>query len=210
MTNLRLVRLLLWSVVVIVGCFGLTLATGWYQVERAPRTVSIDTSVPPFGGRFSLVNQHGVRVTEQTFRGKASAYFFGFTHCPDVCPTTLTEMSRRLQTLGADADRLNVVFVSVDPDRDTPDVLKSYLESFDPRIIALTGTSAEIAAAAKTFNISHSKVVTGDTYTVNHTASVILHNASGQFVSLIDFHEQEDSAIAKMRRALALDHGRAP
>jgi protein SCO1/2 len=120
-----------------------------------------------------------------------------------VCPTTLFEMSQHLKDLGPDADRLNVVFVTVDPERDTPDLLKTYLESFDPRIVALTGTPEEMAAAATAYHVSYRKVPTeGGSYTMDHTASVILTDANGGFLSLIDYHEDEATTLAKLRRAL--------
>jgi protein SCO1/2 len=120
-----------------------------------------------------------------------------------VCPTTLFEMSQHLKDLGPDADRLNVVFVTVDPERDTPELLKTYRESFDPRIVALTGTPEEMAAAAKAFRISYRKVPTeGGDYTMEHTASVIVTDAGGGFVSLIDYHEDDSTALLKLRRAI--------
>ncbi len=183
---------------------GTGIAVGWFRTEwlgqRPPVTT---TGVPAVGGPFSLVNHRGERVTQETFKGKPTAYFFGFTHCPEVCPTTLFEMSQHLKDLGPDADRLNVVFVTVDPERDTPELLKTYRESFDPRIVALTGTPEEMAAAAKAFRISYRKVPTeGGDYTMEHTASVIVTDAGGGFVSLIDYHEDDSTALLKLRRAI--------
>jgi protein SCO1/2 len=202
----RIIRWTAWSLVAVL-LFGVgAIALGWLQVEKfgLGRTQSVITSsgVPAIGGPFSLVNHRGERVTQDTFRGKPTVYFFGFTHCPEVCPTTLFEMTQRLNELGPDADRLNVVFMTVDPERDTPDLLKTYLESFDPRIVALTGTPDEVAATAKAFRISYKKVPTGDGYTMDHTSSVIVQDADGQLITLIDYHEEASSALAKLRRAL--------
>jgi protein SCO1/2 len=196
-----------WSATAILGLILLLAAgigIGWLRTEwrGAPPDAVVPAGRPEIGGPFSLVNQHGERVTEATFRGKATAYFFGFTHCPDVCPTTLFDMSLRLQELGPVADRLNVVFVSVDPERDRPDLLKTYLESFDPRIVGLTGTPEEVAAMAKAFRISCRKVPVGGGYTMDHTASVVVVDAAGEFVTLIDYHEDAAAALAKLRRAL--------
>jgi protein SCO1/2 len=139
----------------------------------------------------------------QNLKGKPTAYFFGFTHCPEVCPTTLFEMTQHLKQLGPNADRLNVVFVSVDPERDTPELLKTYLKSFDPRIVALTGTPEDLAAAAKAFRIAYRKVPTeGGNYTMDHTSSVIVTDAEGELDSLIDYHEDDATAFAKLRRAI--------
>lgn len=150
------VRILRWAagalVVVLLLQMGV-LALHWYRGERLfpgrSEPVVTTTGVPAVGGPFSLVNHRGERVTQDTFKGKPTVYFFGFTHCPEVCPTTLFEMSQHLKELGPDADRLNVVFVTVDPEWDTPELLKTYLESFDPRIVAFTGTPEEMAVAAK-------------------------------------------------------------
>ncbi|MEE1657592.1 SCO family protein [Microvirga sp. CF3062] len=132
-----------------------------------------------------------------------TAYFFGFTHCPEVCPTTLFGMSQHLKELGPEADRLNVVFVTADAERDTLELLKAtYLESFDPRIVALTGTPEEMAAA-KAVRISYRKVPSeGGGYTMEHTASVVMTDAGGELVSLIDYHEDAATALSKLRRAI--------
>ncbi|MCG7392918.1 SCO family protein [Microvirga sp. ACRRW] len=207
MSALKIIRWAAWALVV-VALFGFgAIALGWIQVEKLGRgnrqPVVTTSGVPAIGGPFSLVNHHGERVSQDTFKGKPTAYFFGFTHCPEVCPTTLFEMTQHLKTLGPDAERLNVVFVTVDPERDTPDLLKTYLESFDPRIVALTGTPEEVASAAKAFRISYRKVPTeGDNYTMDHSSSVIVTDANGELLSLIDYHEDEASALAKLRRAI--------
>ncbi len=201
---LRIIRWVAWALVAVAIFVGTGIAVGWFRTEwlgqRPPVTT---TGVPAVGGPFSLVNHRGERVTQETFKGKPTAYFFGFTHCPEVCPTTLFQMTQHLKDLGPDADRLNVVFVTVDPERDTPELLKTYRESFDPRIVALTGTPEEMAAAAKAFRISYRKVPTeGGDYTMEHTASVIVTDAGGGFVSLIDYHEDDSTALLKLRRAI--------
>ncbi len=201
---LRIVRSAAWVLVAVAIFVATGIAVGWLRTEWLGQSPPVTTTgVPTVGGPFSLVNHRGERVTQDSFKGKPTAYFFGFTHCPEVCPTTLFETSQHLKDLGPDADRLNVVFVTVDPERDTPDLLKSYLESFDPRIVALTGTAEEVAAAAKAYHVSYRKVPTeGGNYTMDHTASVILTDANGGFLSLIDYHEDEATTLAKLRRAL--------
>ncbi|WP_046862918.1 SCO family protein [Microvirga massiliensis] len=209
MSFLKIIRWTAWTLVA-VALFGVTgVILGWLQVEKfgAGRNTPVpvvSSGVPTIGGPFSLVNHRGERVTQDTFKGKATAYFFGFTHCPDVCPTTLFEMTRHLEQLGPDADRLNVVFVTVDPERDTPELLRTYLESFDPRIVGLTGTPEEVAAMAKEFRVSYRKVPTENgEYTMDHTASVVVTDAQGAFVTLIDSHEDATMALTKLKRALA-------
>jgi protein SCO1 len=206
MLLLQIIRWAAW-VLVAVAIFVVTgIAVGWLRTEwlgRSPPAVVTTTDVPTIGGPFSLVNHRGERVTQDTFKGKPTAYFFGFTHCPEVCPTTLFEMSQHLKDLGPDADHLNVIFVTVDPERDTPELLKTYLESFDPCIIALTGTPEEVTTAAKAFHVSYRKVPTEDgNYTMDHTASVIVTDVNGGLLSLIDYHEDEATTLAKLRRAL--------
>ncbi|MDQ0473079.1 SCO family protein [Labrys wisconsinensis] len=169
---------------------------GWFASSGPALTSSI-------GGPFTLVDQNGRAVTEKTFLGKPTAYFFGYTHCPDACPTTLMDMTDRLNALGPDGDKFNVVFISVDPERDTSALLKLYLESFDPRITAATGTPEAIASVIKAFHVYVRKVGEGDGYTFDHSTAVYLMNAKGDLVTLIDYQEARDAAIAKMRRALA-------
>jgi protein SCO1/2 len=204
MLVLRIIRWTAWALVAVAIFVGTGIAVGWYRTEWLGRSPPVTTTgAPAVGGSFSLVTHRGERVTQDTFKGRPTAYFFGFTHCPEVCPTALFEMSQHLKDLGPDADRLNVVFVTVDPERDTPELLKTYLESFDPRIVALTGTPEEMATAAKAFRIAYRKVPTeGGNYTMEHSASVIVTDAEGELVSLIDYHEDDATALAKLRRAI--------
>ena len=159
--------------------------------------------VAGIGGPFSLVDQHGKPVTERDYLGKPTLLFFGFTHCPDVCPTTLFELTTRLKDLGPEADRLNVVFVSVDPQRDTPEQLALYLSSFDPHITGLSGSEDNVAAAMKAYRVFARKVPLKDgDYTMDHTASVYMLNKKGEFVGLMNYQEPEATARAKIKRLL--------
>lgn len=183
----------------VVGALIAVAAVGYVKfnwfAEAPVRTSAI-------GGPFTLTDQNGRTVTDKTFLGKPTAYFFGYTHCPDACPTTLMDMTDRLKALGADADKFNVVFISIDPERDTPALLKTYLESFDPRITAATGTPEQVATVTKEFRVYFKKVGEGDSYTFDHSTAVYLMNAQGDLVTLIDYQEAQDSALAKMRRTL--------
>ncbi len=151
---------------------------------------------------FRLTDQNGVVVTEKALLGRPAALFFGFTYCPDVCPTTLTSMTALLARLGPDADRLGVFFVTVDPERDTEPEMKKYLSSFDRRIRGLTGTADQIAAIAKPLGVYYARSGTGDSYTMDHTASVFLLDASGDMRSTIAYGENADAAEAKLRAVL--------
>jgi protein SCO1 len=156
------------------------------------------------GVPFELTDHNGKRFASSALAGRPYAIFFGFTHCPDVCPTTLMEMSGNLQALGADADRLTIVFVTVDPERDTPDQLKQYLAAFDPRIIGLTGSGEEIAAAAKGWNAFYNKVPEDDgSYTIAHSAYVYLMDAENRLAGTLGFQESEAEQLAKLRALLA-------
>ena len=114
--------------------------------------------VAAIGGPFSLTDQNGRTVTDQDLKGRPFLVFFGFTHCPDICPTTMFEISEIMQKLGPDGDRVRALFITVDPERDTPAALKDYVSSFDPRIIALTGDEAAIAAVAKAYRAIYKRV----------------------------------------------------
>ncbi|MDU6138020.1 MAG: SCO family protein [Bradyrhizobium sp.] len=153
------------------------------------------------GGPFHLEDQQGISVTEAALKGRPTILFFGFTHCPDICPTTLFEISEMLRALGPDADRLNTWFVSVDPERDTRAVMAEYLTGFDPHIRGLTGTPDELKSLLQGYKVYARKVplAAGD-YTVDHTASVYLMNRESTFVSSFNLKRPLQAAVADLRR----------
>lgn len=153
-------------------------------------------------GAFDLASAAGGRLTSKELLGKPFAIFFGFTYCPDICPTTLLDLSTVIKDLGPDADRMRFLFVSIDPLRDTPEQLRKYLSSFDPRIIGLTGTETEIAAVAKAYRAYYAKVPTSDGYTMNHSTITYLMDANGQLADLINYQEDQGKQVAKLRRLL--------
>jgi protein SCO1 len=159
----------------------------------------------PMGGPFTLVDDTGAPVTEKTIAGKPYVMYFGYTFCPDVCPTTLLDLSRWIEKLGTDADRLNYVFVTIDPERDTIQSMHAYLSSFDKRIRGYTGTLAEIAQIAKEYRVYYQKVPTEDGgYTMDHTAVLYLMGPNGKLVTVIPYQEDDTSAIAKLKNLAAL------
>jgi protein SCO1/2 len=171
----------------------------------APHKESQLPAMAGIGGPFTLVDHHGKSVTDRDYIGKPTLIFFGFTNCPDVCPTTLFELTTRLKELGPDADRLNVVFVTVDPERDTPQQLALYLSSFDARITGLSGTSENISAAMAGYRVFARKVpLDGGGYTMDHTATIYFMNSKGQFTGLMNYQEPEATARAKLRRLIDL------
>lgn len=179
-------------------------AAGAAFLAFGPRLVPANAGEAVYAKPFSLVNQDGAPVTQADFLGKPSAWFYGFTHCPDVCPTALAEMSAILEALGPDADKLQVVFVSVDPERDTPEIMKNYVEYFDPRIAGLTGDLAQVATMAKDRYIFFEKVpMEGGDYQMEHQASIQLVDADGRFFGTLATEEGFDVRLAKVRRLVA-------
>lgn len=156
----------------------------------------------PFGASFALTDQKGAPITQAAFRdGHPSAVFFGFTHCPEVCPTTLYELSGWLKTLGDEGKNINAYFVSIDPERDTPEIMNTYISNFSDRIIGISGDPEKVYAMAKSFSIYWKKVDTSDgDYTMDHTASVLLLNGKGEFSGTIAYGENADTAMAKLKR----------
>ena len=179
--------------VVFVAVF-LVLGRGSTQLASAPDAI---------GGQFQLIDQNGRTVTDQDMKGRPFLVFFGFTHCPDVCPTTLFEVSEVLRKLGADADRVGALFVTVDPERDTPDMMKDYLASFDPRLRGLTGDPAAIAAALKNYRVYSKKIMLdGGDYTMDHSAIVYLMDKEGRFVAPFSLKRRPEDAAADLKKYL--------
>lgn len=156
------------------------------------------------GGSFELTDQTGKLFSSAALAGRPYAIFFGFTHCPDICPTTLIEMSNHLTALGADADKLSVVFVSVDYERDTPDTLRAYMASFDARIIGLTGSEPQIAQAAQGWNVHYDRFTESNgSITIVHSAHVYLMDADNRLAATLNFQEPEAEQFAKLKKLLA-------
>lgn len=152
----------------------------------------------------ALTDQSGAPFRAARLAGRPYTLFFGFTHCPDICPTTLLQMSSLLQKLGADADRLAILFVTVDPERDTAEALKSYLTSFDPRIIALTGTPAQIKSVAAAWKAVYDRIdEDNNNYTIAHSAHVYLMDRSSHQRGTLNFQEDEASQLRKLEDLIA-------
>jgi protein SCO1/2 len=194
-TYFRVIRRTAWFLIAVLAAF---LAVTWYQ----SRHTEVSAEPKPYATPFELVDQNGKTVTEKDFLGKSSAWFYGFTHCPDVCPTALAEMAQVLKDLGPDADKLTVVFVSVDPARDKPAILKEYAAYFDPRIVALTGTEQQLQSMTKARHVFYKKLGEGDSYDMEHTAGVQLATADGRFFGTLDSHEPPEIRLRKVRRLI--------
>jgi protein SCO1/2 len=179
----------------LLGVIGLGLAA---FVVFGPERSAVGATV---GGPFTLVDQNGAAVTEKVLAGKPSLIFFGFTHCPDVCPTTLYEMTQLYAALGADADKVQSFFITVDPERDTPQQLKAYLASFDPHIVGLTGERSALDPVLKAYRVYSKKVPTGgDDYTMDHTALVYLMDKKGQFVGAFNLQRPPAESVQDLAR----------
>ncbi|MGQ0567243.1 MAG: SCO family protein [Gemmobacter sp.] len=178
------------------------LGLGAWQTRGRLRT-DVVLPLPVSEMNWKLTDHLGEPVSPSDWMGRPIMVFFGFTWCPDVCPTTLSDIALWLEELGPDADRLVVALISVDPDRDTPGVLADYVANFDPRIIGLTGSADQIAQAAADFRVTYRRVIRDDgEYTMDHTAGVYLFRPDGRFASIIDFHEDRRFAVPKIRRTL--------
>jgi protein SCO1 len=193
------IRIAAWVAIAVVLA-----AAGAAYVLR-PSLGTLPGSMPlsaQIGGPFELTTHDGRRLSSAELKGTPFALFFGFTHCPDVCPTTMLELSNVIKQLGPDADRMRFFFVSVDPERDTPEHLKVYLSNFDPRIAGLVGTPAEIAAVAKAYRAFYEKVATKDGFTYNHTALVYLMGRDGRLAGTVNYQEPQDVQLKKLRRLI--------
>jgi protein SCO1 len=189
----------------VLGAFvaGLIICFGVVVLVTGQAGAPIRAQAAAIGGPFHLVDQDGRPVSDQDFRGKPLLVFFGYTHCPDVCPTTLFDVSEVLRRLGPDADRAAALFITVDPQRDTPATLKDYLSSFDPHLRGVTGSPDAIAAAAKAYRVYYKKVPTeGDDYTMDHTAVVYLMDKDGHFVAPFSLRRTPEAAADDLRRYL--------
>lgn len=203
---LRRIRYALWGAVGIAGFLAMAIMLGWWTVDGPGAEITRNTapaSITEIGGAFTMTDQRGRTITDQDIRGKPTMMFFGFTSCPDICPTTLSDMTGWLEELGPAADGLNAVFVSVDPERDTVEQMARYLSLFDPRILGLTGTPAQLEQMARNYRFYYRRVpLDGGGYTMDHTAMVYLLDRAGRFASTIDYHENRQTALPKLRRLI--------
>ena len=164
----------------------------------------VQSGATKIGGPFTLVDDTGVQVSEADLKGKSTVMYFGYTFCPEVCPTTLTDLVQWMQMIGRDADRLNYVFVTVDPERDTPKVMHDYVSAFDPRIRGLTGTSEQIAKVTKEYGVYYKRIPTSDGgYVMDHSAVLYMMDPNVRFVGVIPYQEDTAKAVAKLKKLAA-------
>jgi protein SCO1/2 len=174
--------------------------------DGGPKFKSTDITGAPYGKALELADSEGRARHLEDFRGKTLVLFFGFTRCPDICPTTLAEIAGAVKTLGADADRVQMLFVTLDPERDTGQSLREYVRAFDSRIVALRGDAAATQQVAKDFKIYYEKRKQGDTYTIDHSAQAYVLDAQGRLRLLVR-HDRIGQDLAPDLRALLREAG---
>lgn len=197
---MRQVRFLVWALVA-VALLGIAIFV--LTTPRAQQPPQQSVTSASFGGPFTLVGSDGQPFGTEQLKGKPYALFFGFTHCPDTCPTTLARLVKLRREAGGDA-AFNIVFVSVDPDRDKPKDMGAYAKAFGAPIIGLTGSPEQIHKVEKQYGIYAQKVPTGDgDYTMDHTATVLLFDRHGDFIATLAPDEQDKVALEKLKRMTA-------
>jgi protein SCO1/2 len=179
--------------------FGVTALAGC--APHVPKFIGIDLAGAPYGGNFHLNGSDGHPHAMTDFKGKYVMLFFGFTQCPDVCPTTLARAVEIQKKLGPDGGKVQVIFITIDPERDTPDLLGWYMRAFDPGFLGLTGDAAQIAQAARDFKVFYKKVPSGNSYTMDHTAITYILDTKGH-IRLAFRHEQSADECALDLRTL--------
>lgn len=197
---MKTVRIILWAAVLVMAG-----VLGWLTLEVTRTKDQIAEG--PFGVPFQLVAQDGKPITEAAFQQKPTAVFFGFTHCPEVCPTTLFELNGWLHKVDPNGTKLNAYFVTVDPERDSPEILGRYVSNVTDRVIGISGPADKVAEMVKGFRVYARKVPVDDKnpngdYTMDHTASVFLLNKGGRFVGTISYGEATETAEKKLQNLI--------
>ncbi len=187
--------------VVIVAAFAGSLVVGLLLLLWALGGLKDVAAPAAIGGPFQLTDGNGQTVTEKSLQGRPTLIFFGFTRCPDVCPTALFEISEVLRAMGKDADRVNAFFISVDPERDTPEAMKDYVSSFDPHLKGLIGNPDQVAKVISAYRVYARKVPLKDgDYTMDHTALTYLMDRDGRFVKPFNLKRTPEEAAADLKR----------
>ena len=186
---------------VLVIAAGVLLA---FALRETPRGAAGTALASAIGGQFQLTDQNGKPFSDANLKGKWHLIFFGYTHCPDACPTALNEMSIALDRLGIKRDEVGVVFITVDPERDTPDVLKSYVQSFDAPIVALTGSPEAVAQAAKAYRVFYAKHPRADgDYDMDHSAVIYVMNPEGRFTATFTPDSSADAIVQRLQKLIS-------
>jgi protein SCO1 len=186
---------------VLVVAAGVLLALALRETPRGAAGTALASAI---GGPFQLIDQNGKPFSDADLKGKWHLIFFGYTHCPDACPTALNEMSLALDRLGMKRDEVGVVFITVDPERDTPDALKSYIQSFDAPIVALTGSPEAVAQAAKAYRVFYAKHPRPDgDYDMDHSAVIYVMNPEGRFTATFTPDSSADAIVQRLQKLIS-------
>ena len=186
---------------VLVIAAGVLLALALRETPRGAAGTALASAI---GGQFQLIDQNGKPFSDANLKGKWHLIFFGYTHCPDACPTALNEMSLALDRLGIKRDEVGVVFITVDPERDTPDVLKSYVQSFDAPIVALTGSPEAVAQAAKAYRVFYAKHPRADgDYDMDHSTVIYVMNPEGRFTATFTPDSSADAIVQRLQKLIS-------
>jgi protein SCO1 len=187
----------------LIGALG---GAAWLVLSQGGQGPAVQTSGKALiGGPFALVDPTGKTVTDQDFRGRYMLVFFGFTHCPDICPAELQVMSAALDALGPKADSVVPIFITLDPERDTQAAMGAYVKNFGPRFVGLTGSSEQIAAAAKAYRVAYSKFQqdkTSSDYSIDHSALVYLMGKDGEYITHFAYGTPASQMTETLRRYL--------
>jgi len=194
---MRIIRYTAWAAVAALALLVATL----YMLESRSGEGGFKPALS-IGGPFTLTTDEGKRLSSADLEGTPHAVFFGFTYCPDVCPTTLLEMTKTIEAMGDDADKMRFLFITVDPERDTPEQLNTYLSSFDPHITGLTGSPDEIAQVTENYRVYYEKVPSDDDYTMNHSALIYLMDANGRFVDILNYGADPETRLEKLKNLI--------
>jgi protein SCO1 len=204
MMNRRHALASLTAAVLVAGLGGMLTACG----ENKPQFKAVDLTGADYAKDFRLTDQYGQVRTLKDFQGKLVVMFFGYTQCPDVCPTTLADVAEAKKLLGPDGAKVQALFVTVDPERDTPEVLKAYMANFDPTFLALRGTPEQLAAVAKEYKVYYKKVdgKTPTSYTMDHSAANLVYDTHGR-LRLYSRYDSGPQALASDLKLLLKDPG---
>ncbi len=193
-------------IVVVCGFLLGALAALWLLLSASPGPPSVDTSgTALIGGPFALTDQNSKTVTDRDFPGRYLLVFFGFTHCPDICPAELQVMAAALDQLGDQADKLVPIFITLDPERDTPQIMGDYVRNFSPRLVGLTGSPEAVAAAAKAYRVTYAKVEepgSANGYSLDHSALAYLMGPDGKYLTHFAYGTSAEQMAETLRRYL--------
>ncbi|HAT86437.1 SCO family protein [Cohaesibacter gelatinilyticus] len=203
MKRIRQVTLWLIALVAVVGISAMMIE--WYKDEMNVQMTKDGQNKVQIGGPFTLTNHLGQTVTDKDYSEKPMAIYFGYTFCPDVCPTTLADMTGWVEALGADANKINYLFITIDPERDDQESIKEYVTVFFDQLVGLTGSKEQVEAVAKAYRVYAKKVEDddADSYVMDHTASVYLMKPGNQFMGTISYGEDHESALGKLKKLIA-------